>query len=143
MTISRILANKGRDITTTQPHRTMGEVAKILVEKSIGAVIVTGVNGELLGILSERDIVRAIAKHGGESMHHAVSRYMTAKVITTTPETSVTAVMELMTSGRFRHVPVMRAGKLEGVISIGDVVKHRLAEIEHESEAMRAYIATA
>ena len=143
MTISRILANKGREIITAQPHSTMGEVAKILGEKGIGSVIVTGANGELLGILSERDIVRAIATHGGESMFHQVSRYMTTKVSTTTLESSVTAVMEQMTSGRFRHVPVMRAGKLEGVISIGDVVKFRLAEIEHESEAMRAYITTA
>ena len=143
MTIARILSSKGREVTTTQPDRTLGEVARLMADKGIGAVIVTSATGDLLGILSERDIVRAVARQGGEALNEAVSRYMTAKVTTTTQESSVTAVMELMTSGRFRHVPVMRAGKIDGVISIGDVVKYRLAEIESESEALRQYIATA
>ena len=143
MTIARILSSKSRDIITTQPHRTMGEAAKLLADKGIGAIIITGASGELLGILSERDIVRALARQGAEAMDEALSRYMTAKVQTTTPEASVMAVMELMTAGRFRHVPVMHAGKLEGLISIGDVVKYRLAEMEGEHEALKQYIATA
>ncbi len=143
MTIARILSSKGREVTTIQPDRTLGEVAKILAEKGIGAVIVTSASGELLGILSERDIVRAVARQGGEALPETVARHMTAKVVTTTQESSIVAVMEMMTAGRFRHIPVMRAGKLDGVISIGDVVKYRLAEIETESEALRQYIATA
>lgn len=143
MTIARILSGKGRDVITTQPHRTIGEIAKMLADKGIGAIIVTGAQGELLGILSERDIVRALARYGAEALAHPVSRHMTAKVTTTTQESSVVAVMEQMTAGRFRHVPVLRAGHVEGVISIGDVVKYRLAEIEGESEALRQYIASA
>ena len=143
MNVEHLLASKGHDIITTQPHRTLAEVVKILAEKGIGAIIVTGANGDLLGILSERDIVRAVARHGAEALEQPVSKHMTAKVVTTTREASVTGVMEMMTSGRFRHVPVMRAGKLEGVISIGDVVKNRLAEIEGEHEALKQYIASA
>ena len=143
MTIARILATKGRDVTASQPHRTLGEAARVLADKAIGAIIVTDSDGALQGILSERDIVRALARHGAEAMDHPVSRYMTTKVVTTTQESSVVAVMEQMTTGRFRHIPVMRAGKLDGLISIGDVVKYRLAEIEGESEALKQYIASA
>ena len=143
MTIERILALKGHEVTTTQPHRTIREVAKILADRGIGAIIVSGADGGLLGILSERDVVRAIARHGADAMDAPVSRFMTSKVQTTTRETSILAVMEQMTAGRFRHVPVLRAGKLDGLISIGDVVKYRIAEIENEHEALRQYIATA
>lgn len=143
MTIDRILGVKGRDVTSTQPHRTLQEVATILSEKRIGAIIVTDASGELLGILSERDIVRAVAQQGAAALDDPVSRHMTAKVVTLTRETSVTTAMEQMTEGRFRHMPVLRAGRIEGVISIGDVVKYRLAEIEGEHQALRDYIATA
>ena len=143
MTIDRILGVKGHSIITTQPHRTLQDVAAILSEKAIGAVVVTDAGGNLLGILSERDIVRAIARQGADALGDPVSRHMTAKVVTLTRESSVMSAMEQMTEGRFRHMPVLRAGRLEGVISIGDVVKYLLAEIEGEHQALRDYIATA
>ncbi len=143
MTVALILAGKGRDVTTTQPHRTLLEVANVLAEKGIGAVIVTGGDGEVLGILSERDIVRAIGRHGVEVLNEAVSKHMTSKVVTTTMDEAIDHVMEQMTSGRFRHLPVMQNGRLVGVVSIGDVVKHRLAMVEFESRALRDYITTA
>jgi CBS domain-containing protein len=136
MTVARILAAKGRDVITTQPHRTLAEVAEVLVVKNIGAVVVTDVQGHVIGILSERDIVRAVAKRGIAVFNDAVSMHMTAEVITTHED-------EHVHDGRFRHLPVVRDEKLVGLVSIGDVVKHRLAECEYEHKAMREYIATA
>ena len=143
MTIACILAVKGRNVITTQPHRTLTHVAAILTERGIGAIIVTGADGEVFGILSERDIVRAVVHDGVAALESRVSKYMTAKVVTTTEETSVVGIMEEMTRGRFRHVPVVKHGRLIGLVSIGDVVKHRLEEIENERQALREYIATA
>ena len=143
MNVASILATKGREIVTTQPHRTLHEASEILARKGIGAIVVTDAAGDLLGILSERDIVRAVAKGGGKALEDAVSRHMTGKVVTTTLGASVLATMEQMTAGRFRHVPVMHNGRLEGVVSIGDLVKFRIAEIEGEHQALRDYIATA
>ena len=143
MTVARILALKGRNVITTAPHRTLDEVAKILAEKGIGAVVVTGADGEVLGILSERDIVRAVARGGMGLLEDPVSKHMTAKVVTATEEMSVVGVMEEMTRHRFRHIPIVKNGRLAGLISIGDVVKHRLEEIENEHQALREYIATA
>ncbi len=139
MTIARILSVKGRDVVTIQPHRLISDAISLLAERRIGAVVVTGADGKVLGILSERDIVRALAA-GPAALQDAVSRYMTAKVITCTAETLVVDAMEDMTNGRFRHLPVVEQGRLAGIISIGDVVKHRLAEIQHETEALREYI---
>lgn len=143
MTVARILATKGHDVVTTQPHRTLSEVAKMLSDKGIGAIVVTGANGEVLGIVSERDVVRAIAQQGAAALDHAVSRYMTAKVVTTRERATVDSLMETMTAGRFRHVPVVENERLVGLISIGDVVKHHVAEIETEQRALKEYIATA
>ncbi len=143
MTVQRVLANKGHDILTIQPHRTLADAAAVLGEKRIGALLVTGAQGELLGILSERDLVRAIGKDGAAALAHAVSKHMTAKVVTTTPAAKLDDVMVMMTQGRFRHVPVMENGKLAGLISIGDVVKHRVADIEADAKALRDYIAMA
>lgn len=143
MSVATILAAKGGDVTVTQPHRTLQEVANLLAEKGIGAVIVTGGDGEVLGILSERDIVRAIGRHGDAVLREPASKFMTAKVVTATPTESIEHVMELMTAGRFRHLPVLDHGRLAGVISIGDVVKHRLDGLETEHRAMREYIASA
>ena len=114
MTVALILAAKGRDVTTTQPHRTLLEMTNVLAEKGIGAVIVTGGDGEVLGILSERDIVRAIGRHGVDVLKESVSKHMTSKVVTTTLEEPIDHVMEHMTSGRFRHLPVIQAGRLVG-----------------------------
>jgi CBS domain-containing protein len=143
MTIARILAVKGRNVITTQRHRTLTDVAAILAERGIGAIIVTGADGEVLGILSERDIVRAVVHDGVAALESPVSKYMTAKVVTTTEEMGVLGIMEEMTRGRFRHLPVVKHGRLVGLVSIGDVVKHRLEEIESERQALQEYIATA
>ncbi|UDL94710.1 MULTISPECIES: CBS domain-containing protein [Lichenihabitans] len=143
MNLSHILANKGQAVITTAPHRTLGEACTVLSEKGIGALVVTSADREVLGILSERDIIRALAKHGSAVLDQAVSAFMTAKVVTATEHTSVTAAMEQMTDGRFRHMPIVNEGRLSGLISIGDVVKHRLELIEHEKQSMIDYIGTA
>jgi CBS domain-containing protein len=142
-TVARILSVKGRDTVTTQPHRTVAEVAKLLDEKGIGAVLVTSADGGLLGILSERDILRAMARSGPAVLDDAVSRHMTSKVVTTRLDCTVTSVMEAMTAGRFRHMPVLEDRRIVGVVSIGDVVKHRIEQIESEHTALRDYIASA
>ena len=143
MTLSQILAAKGTDVTTAAPHRTLGEVAALLSDKRIGAVVITSADGEVLGILSERDIVRALAARGGEALGDAASRHMTSKLVTATEDMSVDDAMSRMTDGRFRHMPVIREGRLAGLISIGDVVKHRLETIEREKQSMLDYIGVA
>src|SRR6185437_7815349 len=142
MTVARILAKKGCEVATTQPHRTLREVANLLAARNIGAVVVADVQGRVLGILSERDIVRAVATRGGDSLDDAVSIYMTTRVITASEEDTVLATVEKMTSGRFRHLPVVKDGQLAGIVSIGDAVKFRLEEMEREQSAMREYIAS-
>jgi CBS domain-containing protein len=143
MSVAQILRGKGRDIVVTQPHRTLMEAAQLLAEKGIGAVVVSDASRSVLGILSERDIIRAIARNGAGALDQAVSKYMTQKVFTVTEDTPVDAVMETMTNGRFRHVPVTADGQLIGIVSIGDVVKHHVNEIESEHQALKDYIATA
>lgn len=143
MTIARILAEKGRQVATTQPHRTLIEALQVLTEKNIGAVVVADAEDRVQGILSERDIVRAIGRGGPAALNDAVSKHMTARVTTTTESECVGAAMGKMTNQRFRHLPVLRDGKLAGLVSIGDLVKYRLAEIEREKEAMKEYIASA
>jgi CBS domain-containing protein len=143
MNVEHILRDKGRNVTTMQPQQTLAEATRTLSERRIGAVIVSDSRQPVLGILSERDIVRAVAKEGPTALERPVSAHMTAKVVTCTGQFSITDVMELMTQGKFRHVPVVEGGELRGIVSIGDVVKHRLAEIEAEQQALREYIATA
>lgn len=143
MTVSRILAIKGRDVITTQPHRTLAEVAQLLSDKGIGALVVTDAAGAVMGIVSERDVVRAVARQGGVALDDAVSRHMTARVVTAQETATINGLMQQMTAGRFRHVPVVENGRLVGLISIGDVVKHRLEEYEQEQQALKDYIATA
>jgi CBS domain-containing protein len=143
MSVAQILKGKGRDVVTTQPHRTLMEAAQLLGEKGIGALVVSDASRSVLGILSERDIIRAVARNGPGALEQAVSKYMTAKVFTVSEDTPVDTVMETMTNGRFRHVPVTADGQLIGLVSIGDVVKHHVNEIENEHRALRDYIATA
>ncbi|SFJ31470.1 CBS domain-containing protein [Bosea sp. OK403] len=143
MNVAQLLGDKGHDVISVQPHRTLAEAVRTLSEKRIGAVVVTGADGALVGILSERDIIRALGANGAAALEMPVSRAMTAKVVTCRPQTSMDELMEMMTSGRFRHVPIVENGKIAGIVSIGDVVKHRVAEIEAESRAMRDYIAMA
>ena len=141
-TLSLILSQKGRDVVTTAPHRTVREVAQVLHDKSIGAVVVTGADGIVLGIFSERDVVKVLAL-GGAALEDSVSKHMTARVVTATEDTGVLQLMGRMTEGRFRHIPVVDGGRLRGLVSIGDLVKYRIAEIETERQAMLDYIGTA
>jgi CBS domain-containing protein len=143
MNVEQLLSGKGHDVISMQPHRTLSEAIRTLSEKRIGAVVVMGADGALVGILSERDIIRALGELGPSALESAVSRSMTSKVVTCRPQTSVDELMEIMTTGRFRHVPVVENGRVTGIVSIGDVVKHRVAAIEAESQAMRDYIAMA
>jgi CBS domain-containing protein len=143
MTIARILDEKGRDVFTTQTHRTLKEVIELLAEKGVGAVVVSDASLSVLGILSERDVVRVIARDGASALDNPVSRYMTPKVITVTRDDTIDHVMQTMTTGRFRHVPVVEDGRLIGIISIGDVVKRHVNELDSERQALREYIATA
>ncbi|MGL5115811.1 MAG: CBS domain-containing protein [Beijerinckiaceae bacterium] len=140
MTVATIIATKGRDVASAAPHHTLAEVSEVLASRRIGALLVMGSDGELKGIVSERDIVRAIAKSGAAALEEPVSQHMTAKVITCEESDLISAVMGEMTRGRFRHMPVVNGKKVVGVISIGDVVKQRIAEAESESRLMREYI---
>lgn len=143
MTIARILKEKGRDVLTTQPHYTMREAAKLLGSRRVGAVVVADAAGAVLGILSERDIVRAVGQSGAEALSDPVSRHMTAKVSTVSEDASIDEVMRIMTEGRFRHVPVVESERLVGIVSIGDIVKRHVDALNSEREALREYIATA
>jgi CBS domain-containing protein len=143
MTVSMILAGKGREVVTIEPNATLGDAVGLLAEKRIGAIVILGADRRVVGILSERDIVRALADRGAAVLHEPVSQSMTRKVSTCNESETVVQIMERMTAGKFRHVPVVDQGQLVGIISIGDVVKHRLHEMECESAAMRDYILTA
>jgi CBS domain-containing protein len=139
--VKNMLDTKGRDVVTVSPERTVLEVAGILTEKRIGAVVVTGVEGRVAGIFTERDIVRALHSKGAAVLEQPISTVMTVNVQRCREDTTVNQLMEMMSSGRFRHVPVEDGGKLIGIISIGDVVKSRIREVELESEQIKAYIA--
>jgi CBS domain-containing protein len=141
MTIARILTAKGRDVITTQPDRTLAEVADVLAAKKIGAVVVVDDQGSIIGILSERDIVRVLAEYGTAVFNDAVSVHMTTEVMTTSEDESVYEAMEKMTNERSRHLPVIRDERLVGLVSIGNMVKHQLAQCQYEHKAMREYIA--
>jgi CBS domain-containing protein len=143
MTVKAILSRKGGDVVTIAPTANLTEAVKLLAERRIGALIVTGPDNRVAGILSERDIVRAVAERGHAALEENVGAVMTRKVTTCTEADTIAVIMERMTEGKFRHMPVVDQGKLVGVISIGDVVKWRVGEIEGESAALRDYIATA
>lgn len=143
MSVELILAGKGRDVVTLKPSHTLAQAAQVLSERRIGAAVVTDESGAVLGIISERDVVRAVAESGGPALDETVSTRMTQKVVTCAMNSAIDSIMSLMTAGKFRHVPVVEDGKLSGIVSIGDLVKHRLAEVEAEHKALRDYIATA
>jgi CBS domain-containing protein len=143
MTVSIILAGKGREVATIEPNATLGDAVRLLAERRIGAIVILGADRRVVGILSERDIVRVLAERGAAVLDEPVSQTMTRKVSTCNESETVVQIMERMTDGKFRHVPVVDQGQLAGIISIGDVVKHRLHEMERESAAMRDYILTA
>jgi CBS domain-containing protein len=147
MYVKDILAAKksdlGGDIVSIEPTADLAAAAQLLAARRIGAVLIRGAGGRLSGILSERDIVRAIAEHGAGALQIPVGQVMTRNVSTCGEEDSIGSIMERMTDGKFRHMPVLAKGRLVGLVSIGDVVKHRVGEIEQETEAMRDYIRTA
>jgi CBS domain-containing protein len=143
MTVRAILDLKGRDVTTIAPDKSLGDAASLLSQHKIGALVVTGADRRVTGILSERDIVKAVSADGAAALEEKISARMTREVVTCAPHDTMAELMGRMTAGRFRHLPVIDNGRLVGIISIGDVVKHRLAEMERESSAMRDYIMTA
>ncbi len=143
MTVGRILAEKGREVFMTQPHRTLKEVVELLAAKGVGAVVVSDASMSVLGILSERDVVRVIARDGAAALNAPVSNHMTPKVTTVTRDDTIDHVMETMTAGRFRHLPVVEDGRLIGIVSIGDVVKRHVSAIDSDRQALREYISTA
>ncbi len=143
MNVKAILAAKGGDIFSIEPTADLAAAARLLHTHRIGAAVIRGAGGRLAGILSERDIVRAMAEHGVDALAVSVGQVMTRNVMTCSENDSIADIMERMTSGKFRHLPVLRDGQLIGVVSIGDVVKQRVGEIEQDAEALREYIQTA
>jgi CBS domain-containing protein len=143
MTVKTILSQKGYAVETIGPQSTVAETAKRLSERRIGAIIVVDGKARVIGMLSERDIVRTLAERGPGALELPIESIMTRRVVTCAEADTVGEIMERMTSGKFRHLPVMDGERLIGVISIGDVVKHRVGEIEAETNAMRDYILTA
>ena len=143
MNVKAILAAKGGDVVTIEPSADLMAAAKLLHKHRIGAVLIKGAGGRISGILSERDIVRAVAEDGAAALTHQVGQVMTRNVETCGEDETIAGIMEKMTTKKFRHMPVVTKGELVGLVSIGDVVKQRVGEIESESEAMRDYIQSA
>jgi CBS domain-containing protein len=141
MNVAAILKQKGRAVTTARPTMTLLEVAnKLLAAKRIGAIVIIGAREEVAGILFERNIIRALSMEGPDCLTQPVSQSMTRHVVTCQETDTPDELMSKMTERRFRHLPVMADGALVGIISIGDVVKHRVAEVEMEAIAMHEYI---
>ena len=141
MNVAAILRQKGRAVTTASQSMTLLDVANKLSAKRIGAIVVVGARGEVTGIISERDIIRALSESGPECLTQPISESMTRQVVTCQEADTLDELMAMMTAKRFRHLPVVTDNALVGIISIGDVVKHHVAEVEMEATAMREYIA--
>lgn len=142
MNVASILKLKGRGVVTAKRDTSLLEAAKLLERHGIGCIVVEGEDGKVAGILSERDLVRAIGRSGPKVLAEPVSDYMTKSVVTCRDSDTIERLMADMTAHRFRHLPVVERGRLVGLVSIGDVVKMRIAEAEMEAAAMREYIAT-
>jgi len=143
MIVKTILSAKGNDVISIEPTATLETAVRTLAEHRIGALLVLGPDRRVTGILSERDIVRVLAEQGAAVLSQPLSQIMTRKVVTCTSSDTIGVIMERMTAGKFRHVPVVEQDQVIGLVSIGDVVKYRLQEMEHESAALRDYIQTA
>jgi CBS domain-containing protein len=143
MNVETILRSKGRDVATIGPNETIGAAVKELISRNIGALVVSGDGKGVNGIISERDIVHALADQGADLLTSKVAQVMTHRVITCDPSDSVEKLMAEMTNRRLRHFPVVEDGRLCGIISIGDVVKNRLDEVEYEARSLRSFIAGA
>jgi CBS domain-containing protein len=143
MIVKNILAGKRGNVVTIEPTADLAEAVKLLAERRIGAVVILGADHHIVGILSERDIVRALAVAGPTALNEPVGKVMTRNVTTCSEDDTIVGLMGRMTTEKFRHIPVVEQGKLIGIVSIGDVVKNRVDEIEQESKALRDYIRTA
>src|SRR6202162_4439822 len=140
MLVKSILVGKRDSVVTIEPTADLTAAAKLLAEQRIGAVVILGADHRIIGILSERDIVRALAERGPAALHELVGQVMTRDVKTCSEDDTIESLMGHMTTGKFRHMPVVEQGKLVGIVSIGDVVKNRVEEIEREAAALRDYI---
>lgn len=142
MNVAAILKSKGREVVTTGPNTTLLDIAEMLGKRGIGCIVITGADGKVVGIVSERDIVREVGRAGSKVLKEPVASCMTKSVVTCREADTIEKLMAEMTAHRFRHMPVVERGKLCGLVSIGDVVRMRIAEAEMEAAAMREYIAT-
>ena len=142
MTIAKILRNKGTEVIGVGPEEDLGAVARTLVRHRLGAVLVRDEGGNILGIVSERDIVRALAEEEGVLDGQTAADVMTRKLFTVAPDTPIFQALEMMTDRRVRHLPVTEDGKLRGIVSIGDLVKARIEEAVTEAAALREYVTT-
>lgn len=142
MTVASILADKGREVFSIKPETLMTDALDVLAKHKIGAIVVVDNKEQVCGIVSERDVVRAISLSGASILDKPVSAFMTKKVILAAESDTIDSVMGLMTDNRFRHVPVVTNGKLVGIISIGDVVKRKIEQAERDAQDLRNYIAT-
>ena len=143
MTVKDILSVKGNQVLTIEPTATLAMAVKMLAQRRVGALVVTGADNRIVGIISERDIVRVLGESGTAILDTPVAEVMTRKVVTCAQSETIAEIMERMTGGKFRHVPVVEQGRLVGIVSIGDIVKARLGELEQEHDALRDYIRTA
>lgn len=141
MTVAAILKQKGHEVAHVAPTATIAEVVQDLAARRIGALLVLDSAGQVLGIVSERDVVRSMAERGGRTMEMTAAQLMTTDLHIAGPGTTMAQATEMMTNGRFRHLPVMEGDHLLGIVSIGDVVKARLSQQEHEVDSLKAYVA--
>lgn len=140
MTVAAILKHKGHDVARVAATVTIAEVSKTLAARRIGALLVMDAADQLLGIISERDIVRCLSEHGARVLEMTAGQLMTRELQTATPATTVPQAMAMMTDGRFRHLPVLDGGRLVGLVSIGDIVKARIMQQEQEVDSLKAYV---
>jgi CBS domain-containing protein len=140
MIVKNILLGRRWNVVTIEPNAELVAAVNLLAERRIGAVVILGADHRIIGILSERDIVRALAERGPTALREPVGQVMTRDVKTCSEDDTIESLMGHMTTGRFRHMPVVEQGKLVGIVSIGDVVKYRVEEIEREAAALRDYI---
>ena len=138
--VSSVLKHKGHEVVTVTPDQTVARVVRLLAQNRIGALPVINPDGRLIGIISERDIIRGMAEHADAVFALPAERLMTREVRTCSSEDQLVDLMEVMTLQRFRHLPVIENGALHGIVSIGDVVKQRLEEVQTEAEQLRNYI---
>ena len=143
MNVAQILSQKGREVLSAAPHHTLQQAVELLGRRRVGALVVVDAAGAVLGILSERDVVRSLGLHGPSVLGEPISKHMTAHPTTVGEDADLDDLMRAMTDGRFRHLPVVEHGRLAGIVSIGDVVKRHVDELHQERDSLREYIATA